>query len=412
MRKLALLLAFVLLPAQAWALSTSDLLSIIAMPLAVAAVSDSTGVQADRLGTFVAALNQANVPPTQVVEVVRYVPVALVVQNNQQPDFVQYVQTQVSDGVTGDALVNAIVNQLQTNYDITPRLALPAPAITYVVSDNYVPPVVLTRLGLTSNDLVATAVMPLAVAAISNVAGVPQDELANLVATLNNANVPPVQVVQVLRYVPVALVVDNGQPFVQYVQQQVAQGVIGPALVPVVVQELRTYYPAQTQIVMPAPPPQQIVVDESNFIPPVVVTRVTEVRAHPFGGPPGQIKKQLGLQTGAEVVHGAKPGRQFTPQPVAVAPAPHPGGGHGRREKVPQPMMSSTPAPTVVPPPAARGRGGEKGHGRGHEHVEAAPPPTVAAPPPVAAPAPQSEPPGKAKGNSKGGGKGHGHGKD
>ena len=68
MRKLALLLTFALLPTQAWALSTNDLLSTIAMPLAVAAVSNVNGVPQSQLANLVVALNQANVPPTQFVQ--------------------------------------------------------------------------------------------------------------------------------------------------------------------------------------------------------------------------------------------------------------------------------------------------------------------------------------------------------
>src|SRR5438270_598948 len=116
-----------------------------------------------------------------------------------------------------------------------------------------------------ADDLLATIAMPLAVNAVANVNGVPQSRLADLVSTLNQANVPPAQEIQVIRYVPVALVVDNGQTFVQYVQQQVAQGITGPALVPVVVQELRTYYPQPAQIVVTAPAtpaPQAVIVDQ------------------------------------------------------------------------------------------------------------------------------------------------------
>jgi hypothetical protein len=43
--------------------------------------------------------------------------------------------------------------------------------------------------------------------------------------------------------------------------------------------------------------------------PPPPTTWVREASSHPHGGPPGQLKKELGLQTGAEVVHGSKPGR-------------------------------------------------------------------------------------------------------
>lgn len=414
MRKLALLLALVLLPTQVWALSTSDLLSLIAMPLAVAAVSNTAGVSSDRLANLVASLNQANVPPTQFVEVIRYVPVALVVQNNQQPDFVQYVNNEVAQGVTGDALVNAMVQQLQSTYSVTPQMTLLAPATTVVVQQDYIPTVVQTQLGLAPNDVVAAALMPLAVAAVSNVAGVPQDQLANLVAALNNANVPPAQIIEVVRYSPPALIVDNGQPFVQFVQQQTSQGVTGPALVPVVVQQLQTYYPAQTQIVVNQPQRErrEVEVDEEHFVPPMVLSRVAEAQGNPHGGPPGQIKKQIGVQTGAEVVHGEKPGRQFTPAPVAVVPAPHPGRGHGRghAEGMPQPMMSSSPAP--VPVEHGRGRGHEGGHEGGPPMVAAPAPAPVPVPAATPAPAPQRVPPGQAKEHGNGDGKSHGHGKD
>ena len=408
MRKLALLCMLALLPAQAWALSTNDLLSIIAMPLAVAAVSNVSGVSQTGLANLVATLNQANVPPTQFVEVIRYVPVALVDQNGQP--FIAYVQQKTVEGVTGDALVNAIANQLQTNYNVTPTLELTGEPTEFVVSNNYIPAVINTAnsyspyatpytSGYATTDPLSYVALPLAVAAISNLTGVSQNELGNLVATLNNANVPPVQEIQIIRYAPVALVVDNGQPFVQFVQQQYAQGVTGTALVPVVVQQLQTYYPPQTQVVVsatPAPAPERVFV-ERDFVPTVVAKRVEEVRVNPHGGPPGQIKKQLGLQTGAEVVHGGKRGRQFVPAPTAA------------------------PAPVVVAPQA---KPAEK-PGRGHEkRGEGAPAPMMSSAPPAAAPvpvaAPQAAPPGKAKGREEGGppgqekgkGGGKGHGKD
>jgi hypothetical protein len=375
MKKLAILLSLILLmPLTASAFNTDDLLATIAMPLAVNAVANVNGVPQSRLADLVSTLNQANVPPTQFVEVIRYVPPALA--PNTQSDFLQFVRDQVSQGNTGQTLVDAIVQQLRNNYNIQPQLALSAPPTTIVVQDNYIPDVVITRVTTlapaysTSNDLLSLIGLPLAVAAVSNLTGVSQDSLANLLATLNQANVPPVQEIQIIRYVPVALVIDNGQTFVQYVQQQVAQGITGPALVPVVVQELRTYYPQPAQVVVTAPAtptPQAVIVDQ-NFVPPVVVRRVEEVRAHPHGGPPGQIKKELGLQTGAEVVHGEKP-------------------GHGKEHGGPPPMMSSTPAPVVQQAP------------------------------PAAQPVPAANPPGKDHGDQKGDqgkgkGKDKGHGKD
>jgi hypothetical protein len=201
-----------------------------------------------------------------------------------------------------------------------------------------------SALNTETTNLLATIAMPLAVAAVADIAGVPQDQLTTLLAMLNNANVPPAQFVEVVRYVPVALI-DDGQPFVQYIQEQTSQGVTGSALVPLIEQRLRPYYPS-TQINVTAPAPMVVT---TEFIPPVVVRRVAEVRAHPHGGPPGQIKKQLGLQTGAEVVHGGKvrvkdKGRGRDRQVVVVQQPPvaapqvvvvqqQPGKGHGNAGK-------------------------------------------------------------------------------
>lgn len=380
MRKTFVSLLLMLVASTASAFNTKELLSTIAMPLAVAAVSNVTGVNQDQLATLVTTLNTANVPPTQFVEVVRYTPVALVDQNGQP--FIAYVQQQASQGVTGDALVNAIVQQLQSRYNVTPQLNLTVPATTLVVQNDYVPQMVLTQVGapvIVTSDPLAFIALPLAVAAVADLAGVPQDQLANFVATLNNANVPPVQMIEVVRYVPVALI-DQGQPFVQFVQDQANQGVTGPALVPVIVQRLQPLFPSSTQINVSAPAtqPRRVVAERQEFEPPpVVLSRVEEVRQHPHGGPPGQLKKELGLQTGAEVVHGEKRGRQFPPQPGIVQTAPaarrvegerkgegeHGDHGKGRREEGAQPMISSSPAPVPAPQAAPRGEGHGKGNG-------------------------------------------------
>ncbi len=334
MRKIfsALLLTVVATNASALSTQTQELLSTIAMPLAVAAVSRVTGVPQTQLASLVSTLNQANVPPAQFVDVMRYTPVALL-DNNGQP-FVAYVQTQASQGVTGDALASAIVQQLRTQYNVTPQPA------TFVVEDNYIPQTIFTNLGSSSisSDSFAVIALPLAVAAVAEIAGVQQDQLASLVATLNNANVPPAQIIEVVRYVPVVLV-DNGQPFVQYVQQQVSQGVRGPALVPVIERQLQPYYPSAPIRVTPPPQPvrQRTVVVDQNFFPPLVVNRVAEVRQHPHGGPPGQLKKQLGVQTGAEVVHGeakgqgqGRPQLNVPPQAAPIVAVPGQGHGNGR----------------------------------------------------------------------------------
>lgn len=306
MKRLAtVMLLLALIPMQAEALDTKELLGLVAMPLAVAAVADATGVPATELGQVVAALNQADVAPTQFVQVVRYVPVALVVEE-ERPRFVQFVQSEVSSGVTGTRLVEVIDTRLRT-YDVQPQfVALQEPATTYVVADDYVVTSPL-RAGLVSNDLLALVAMPLAVSAIADIAGVPAAELANLVATLNNANVAPVRVIEVLRYAPVALVADDGG-FVQFVRTEFNQGTTGDALVTVIANRLRDY-DVDPQIGRER---SRVVFVDQQFVPPIVITRVTERRSHPHAGPPGQLKKELGVQTGAEIVHGAarKPRRE------------------------------------------------------------------------------------------------------
>ena len=388
MRKIsciALLMLAAALPVSAF--STSDLLSLVAMPLAVAAVADAAHVPQDQLASLLATLNQADVPPTQFVQTVRYAPVAL---GDQQ--FVPYVQQEVAQGVTGPALVT-VIDQRLPQYGVTPQYVT-VPATTYVEQPDYVyqPQVAYTTqpaYAYGNADPLALIAMPLAVAAVSDMANVPQDQLANLLATLNQADVPPAQFVQVVRYVPVAL---QDQQFVPYVQQQVSQGVTGPALVTVIDQRLPQYTPPP-----PLPsyvPAQTQVVEQEPF------------HGNPHGGPPGLIKKQLGLQTGAEVVHGHKPGRQFEARPMVAAPAPQPvvverEHGHGRGHM-----------------------GGPEGHGHGRGHAEAAPVfiPPQAAPQPVVI-APQAAPPGPPAGHGRGpDGQGppgqmkekggHGHGKD
>jgi hypothetical protein len=368
MRKLTTLLCVLAFSTQAWALSTKDLLSTIAMPLAVAAVSNAAGNDS-RLADLVTALNQADVQPTQFVEVIRYVPVAI-----DQPQFVQFVQTQASQGVSGDALVNAIVDRLRSDYNVTPTLALNGEPTTIVVQDNYIP----TTLATTTNgDTLSAIALPLAVAAVANVSGVSQNELANLVATLNNANVPAPQVIHILRYVPVALVADNGPQFVGFVQQQTNQGVTGPALVPVVVQQLQTYYPAQQPVVIePRPQPRPIVINQ-DFVPVVVANRTEELRVRPRGVEVAREHNQEG-----DHEHGRGRGRDEH-QRVVVPVAP--------------PMISSAPVPAPVPvtvaaPPGRGDQGRHEGDNRGGDHG--------------------GHGDHGDRGGDHGGGKGKGHGKD
>lgn len=309
MKKAALAaLLLLLVPLQARALATDEFLGLVAMPLAVAAASEVTGVPADELSRFVATLNRAQVPPTQVVQVVRYAPAALVIED-QQPAFIEYVDTQVDRGVVGTELVTLIEDRYET-YDLEPQfVTLEEPATTYVLREDYIPDVVVTRVSQyqpsyvvrDTSDLLALVAMPLAVAAVADVAGIPFGDLSSLVSSLNAARMPPVQVVEVLRYSPVVLVDDYERPrFVQYVNTQVVSGVTGPRLITLIDDRFRTYD------VTPRFDVVNVVDDEDDrFFPPAVTTRVAEVRAHPHGGPPGQLKKERGLQTGAEVVHRA-----------------------------------------------------------------------------------------------------------
>jgi len=228
---------------------------------------------------------------------------------------------------------------------------------------------------LQTDELLALVAMPLAVAAVSEVTGVPQDQLANLVATLNNANVAPTEFVQMLRYVPPALAAPptESQPtFVTFVQEHVERGIVGPQLVTVIRQELPSYGVTPAQFTVTVPPQAPLVVVEREYVPAAVRSRVTTVRTapapvalaergHPHGGPPGQIKKRIGVQTGAEVVHESRPSRVAPrqviiaqPQPVVAGVERGHGHGHGRG-----PGGGGPPGQQKV----KGGRG--KGHGKG-----------------------------------------------
>jgi hypothetical protein len=334
----ALLLALV--PMQAQALETNELLGLVAMPLAVAAASEVTGVPVGDLSHFVATLTRAQVPPTQVVQVVRYAPAALVVQvEEEQPTFIEYVDYEVDRGVTGSRLVTVIEDRYQT-YDLEPQfVVLDEPATTYVVRDDYIPDYVVTRVAEyrpayvagDTNDLLALAAMPLAVAAVADIAGIPFGDLSSLVASLNQARMPPLQVVEVLRYSPVVMVDAYERPrFVQFVNTQVVNGVTGPRLIEVIGDRFVAYdVTPRFRTIEPREVVQ--VVERDDFFPAVVTSRVAEVRAHPHGGPPGQLKKDRGLQTGAEVVHGAA--RRTAPAVARTAERDRPARATAKRER-------------------------------------------------------------------------------
>lgn len=108
----AALMAAALVPGRAAALENEDLLAVVAMPLAVAAVSEETSVPMNKLVDIVSLLNAALVPPAQFIEVVRYAPMALLVENDE-PEFTEHVRLQYETGLRGTALVNEIENHLQ-----------------------------------------------------------------------------------------------------------------------------------------------------------------------------------------------------------------------------------------------------------------------------------------------------------
>jgi len=349
-RRISVALVSMLIATSAFALDVKELLSLVAMPLAVAEASNLHGVQQNDLIDLVSQLNQAEVPPSEIVQIVRYVPVALLDQSGQ-PQIVQYVTTETGRGISGPQLATSVADELRMRYDV-PRFDL-QPTIV----ETTVPEVVTTRV---NNDLLSLVTMPVVVAAAADIAGVPQQELMNLVAQLNQANVPPPQFVEVVHYVPVALVDTNTSPqFVDYVTTQVNNGVTGPQLATVVADRLRTQYRTR-DINVAAPRVQRVVVEQPA---PVQVVHV-----HPHGGPPGQLKKVYGYQTGAEVVHGGMP--------------PGHGHGHGRGHQpkqvvVPQPMISSAPVPMPGPPMKEHGNPhgnphggppGNPGHGNGNGH--------------------------------------------
>src|ERR1051326_1118704 len=119
MKRLALsMFLLALVPWQAKAFipvnEQTDLLSYVAMPIAVSSVCEVRGVQTDRVGELVTYMDQANVPPAEFDDVFRYVPVALVMRTDRRPDFVEWVHGEVNQGVVGPALVTAMEQQLGT----------------------------------------------------------------------------------------------------------------------------------------------------------------------------------------------------------------------------------------------------------------------------------------------------------
>ena len=335
-KKLPLLFALCLaLAGSAQALDTEGLVAITAMPLAVADVTALPDVPQDDFITVVTTLNRAAVPAPQFIEVVRYAPVALV--DTTQPAFVTYVTQEYDRGIVGQPLALAIADRYQT-VGIREVNVVNPPVVT-LVDREILPPVVVSRFQPVDFDPLALIAMPLAVAAVADLVDVPRSDLITLITSLNAARVPAPQFVEVVRYSPVVLVDRTEAPqFVQFVTTEVDRGIVGRPLALAVADRLR-----DTGADISVVAPRDVIFE------PVAVKRLAKV--HPHGGPPGQLKKQRGLQTGAEVVH-REPRRPIRVQPqpnVVVAPPvvvarPKHDPGAGRVER----------------------HGGGEGHGRGH----------------------------------------------
>jgi len=139
------LAAAVLAPAQAKALENEHLLSLVAMPLAVAAVSELTDVPVEGLIEVVTLLNDAAVPPSQFIEVVRYVPAALIPEAGD-PDFVEFIRQRTREGLRGTELVTSIQEHIRVYGLPEVELAVHRPRTIDVVHETFIPKPVLKRL--------------------------------------------------------------------------------------------------------------------------------------------------------------------------------------------------------------------------------------------------------------------------
>lgn len=306
-----LVLSMLAFAGSAGALQTDELIAVTAMPLAVADVVALPDVPRAEVITVVTTLNQAAVPAPQFVEIVRYVPVALV--QPAEPRFVTYVTQEYQRGIVGQPLALAIANRYDT-YGIDDFDIVDPPLVTFVERREILPPVVVTRFQPVAFDPLALIAMPLAVAAVANLADVPTTDLMRFVASLNQAMVPAPQFVEVVRYSPVVFVDRTATPqFIQFVTTEVDRGVIGRPLAFAIAERIQTFQPVDINVFEPQ---RRLIVDRDVILPPVVVTRIA--KTHPLGGPPGQLKKERGLQTGAEVVHGTRSNRVAPSRTVVV----------------------------------------------------------------------------------------------
>ena len=422
MKKIVLLTMLIALiaPLKAHALVTADVtaddvLSYAAMPLAVSNVCDVRGVQTDEVGNLVAYMDRADVSPEGFIDVFRYVPVALVLNNGGQPDFVRWVGGEVDQGIVGDQLVSAMENRL-TTYGNVVRVSdfhrarrhhhryyrgriyatsyepyQPYPYDSYGETDyaydpyafepDYVPVVVQHYCDHEILEPLALIDQPIAVADVVDI-GVPIGRIGSLMVQLDLGYVPPLQTVEILRYAPAALLAPSyyGQPdFVQYVYDQRVNGVTGYNLVLACNRQLPAYgvapqidisspvYVGQNQwvpnVVQNYVPPA-----DPAYVPPVVRTQVAafapsrafyrapSAPVMTYAPPIGTVTPPLPARAPVPAPAVAAPAqvqRLFAQQgnPVVVNP------GQARREiaasmRARRVAMPSAPAPSVAVPTA------------------------------------------------------------
>jgi hypothetical protein len=442
MKRLALsffLLALVPLQARAFVPTPdqTDLLSYVAMPIAVSSVCDVRGVQTNRVGDLVTYMDQANVPPADFVDVFRYVPVALVMRTDRHPDFVEWVHGEVTQGVMGPTLVTAMERQLGTyssgitvvshRYPTRERRHRRYGSSDYAYNDyayndafgeDYVPVVVRHYCEREFAEPLALIDMPVAVSDVYGL-GVPVQRVSSLAIELNLGGVPPVQFVELFRYAPAALVYDTAYApdFVNYVHTQEVAGIYGLPLVQRIDQQFPVYgvnaqvdltspgyYYSPNNYYVPNYAPTAPRYQAQYYVPPATPAYVpqvvqTRIASAPVVTAAPQVQRLLNAPNGyngtvvtnpvqarREMAQQARAARQApitapafaqaqAPQ-VMAAPQVH-GNGHGRGRAVAAAPSFAQPQPSFAQPQMIQ-HGNGNGHGRGHQQAA----PVMAAPQP------------------------------
>jgi hypothetical protein len=433
MKKLSplLILLALLLPARLSAFDNTYYRSLAAMPLAVDACSRSGQIPEDQLGRFASRLNEADVSPVMFVETIRYAPYAL-----QQPDFYPFFEDQFSQGLRGAALVT-VINERLPRYGVTVRRIETTPA--WVLSHNYIPrydsytsrrttrtvsytpyddsSYYRSRPRYDRQTMLYLIEMPLAVATVSDLDGVREDDLGRFCGTLNRGYLPPEQFIDTVRYAPAVFV--ERPDFVPFLDVQIGNGVFGMQLFAAIQPRLPSYAAPGYSF-----SPSYVLTDQ--YIPQPVRTRFQQVVSNGGYTQPAFIPQPAIAQP------------VYTPpQQAYTAPVIQPSyaqqraaRGHGRQRVIAQPSYAPQPAiaqnPYIAPAPQvvhippgqakkaareAEKQARQQGHGKGHGNVVQQQP--VFAPPPMAsavpapAPAPVFVPP-PAQDNGKGHGRGPG----